>query len=310
MPGSLFCSDGVRSRHRAPSRRIAYAPRLAVGMTPLSTFVSRYDPLKQYPTPQRLRMLPRLEVFVDEVGDRGFTTKSSEAFAMAAVIVPQECVADMKLVIGGLRHTINTTKPLHWVDHFTPKQKHADRRRLASDWVAKIPEVKVVYVIAHKATMIAGEHLRADQDLFYNYVTKLLLERVAYEAKFWPGRPRLAVTRLSAVRNMRHGDSVEYLNAVRAYNRTRAPMEHILWPPKWHDPSAFDGLQLADIYLGMLWTALKGGPDDADCARMLLEHRHQLRRSAHGQVLGYGVKVYGDPRYVSQRCWWPAFVQP
>ncbi|WP_353707655.1 DUF3800 domain-containing protein [Cellulosimicrobium sp. ES-005] len=267
------------------------------------------DPLKQFPTPERYRRLPRVEAFVDEVGDRGFTTKSSDVFAMVAVMVPQERVPDMKVVVGGLRHAVNTSKPLHWVDHFTPKPKHAARRRLASQWIAKIPDVKVVYVVAHKATLIASQHLRADRDLFYNYMTKLLLERVAYQARYWPGGQRLAVARLSAVKNMDHIESVDYLNGARRYQHTRAPFENILWPPIWRGPDVFDGLQLADLYLGMLWCAIRGDHGDVDCAEMLLEHRHQLRRGPSGQVLGWGVKVFGDPAYLTKRIWWPELIR-
>jgi hypothetical protein len=262
----------------------------------------------QYTTSQELRQLPRIEVFVDEYGDRGFTTKSSPVFAMTAVLVPTERIVDVKVVVGGLKNVINTPKPLHWVEHFTPKQEHASRRALAARLIAGLPDVRVIYVVAHKGTLISGERLQADKDLFYNYMTKLLLERVAFEARDWPGGARLAVARLSAVKNMHHEGSVDYLEGVRRQGKTKAPMEHILWPPRWYDPSKFDGLQLADLYMGMFGTALSGAPDDPTCARFLLEHRHQLRRSWSGQVLGYGVKVYGDARFLTERAWWGDFV--
>lgn len=263
-----------------------------------------FDPRAAFRTPPTIGALPKVEVFVDELGDRGFSTKSSETFAMVAVLVPSESMAHMRVVISGLRAEINTTKPLHWVDHFTPKPKHDSRRHLASDLVATIPGVKVVYVIAHKRTLIASEQLKADRDLFYNYVTKLLLERVAFAARYWPGGPRMAITRLSAVKNMDHTMSLDYLVSVRRGRRTAAPMEYIKWPPEWYGPDRWDGLQLADLYLGMLNCALTGDDHDEGCATHLLKHRHQIRRGPRGQILGWGVKVYGDDAFLLRRCWW------
>ncbi|MBU4215278.1 MAG: DUF3800 domain-containing protein [Actinobacteria bacterium] len=264
------------------------------------------DPPGRYRTPARIGSLDRVEVYVDEFGDRGFTTRSSPFFAMTAVMVPVESVPYMKVIAAGLRAQIRTDKPLHWVEHFTPKPKHAARRALAASLVAGIPGVTTIYVIADKATMIAGEHLRHDQDAFYNYVTKLLLERVAFAAKHWPRGPRLALARLSSIKGTRDVDSVEYLEAVRDRGRTDAPMEFIKWPPTWHGPERYDGLQIADIYMGMMGAALTGDDGDLGCATHLLTHRHQIRRGPAGQVIGWGIKVYGDPLVLTRRAWWPA----
>ena len=223
---------------------------------------------------------------------------------MVAVMVPAEAVDDLKVVVGGLRNVINTTKPLHWVDHFTPKPQHAARRSLASRLVAAIPGAKVVYVVAHKSTLIASQSLRADRDLFYNYVTKLLLERVAFAAERWDGGSRLAIVRLGDVKNMDHVESLRYLNVVRESGRTRAPFKFIMWPPRWYGPDRFDGLQLADLYAGMLLCALRGDPADPGCAAYLLEHRHQIRRSPSGDIFGWGIKLFGDARYLKGRAWW------
>lgn len=257
-----------------------------------------------FSTPPRLGRLPKVEVYVDELGDRGFTTRSSDVFAMVAVMVPAESAPHMRVVAAGLRAEINTPKPLHWVEHFTPKPKHAPRRRLAADMVAVIPGARVIYVIADKATLIASEHLKHDKDVFYNYVTKLLLERVAFAARHWAGGPRLAVARLSSIKGTRDVDSIEYLERVRRVGATKAPLEHIRWPPSWHGPERYVGLQIADLHMGMMGAALSGPVDDARCAENLLAHRAQIRRGPAGRVLGWGIKVYGDPTTLTQRIWW------
>lgn len=223
---------------------------------------------------------------------------------MTAVMVPAESAPHMRVVAAGLRSEINTEKPLHWVDHFTPKPKHAFRRKLAADMVAAIPGAVVIYVVCEKRTLIASEHLRADQDLFYNYVTKLLLERVAYAARYWPGGSRLAIVALSSIRGTAATDSRNYLDAVRDYRKTDAPMRYIKWPPSWHGPDRFDGLQIADLYMGMMGTALSGSETDVACAAHLLAHRSQIRRGPNGQLLGWGIKMYGDAGALTRRAWW------
>lgn len=259
---------------------------------------------QRYRTLPQIGQLPKVEVYVDEYGDRGFSPKASPFFAMTAVMVPEEHAAHMRVVASGLRAEIRTTKPLHWVDHFTPKPKHASRRQLAATLVAGIPGVSVTYVVAHKESMVGGEHLRSSQVAFYNYVTKLLLERVAYQAKGWPGGPRMAVCRLSSIKGTRDVDTIAYLEGVRTYGKTSAPMDFIKWPPSWHGPERYDGLQIADLYMGMMGSALSGRDQDLACAEGLLAHRGQIRRSAGGKVLGFGVKVYGDEAVLTDRAWW------
>jgi hypothetical protein len=60
-----------------------------------------------------------LLAFVDEIGDRGYSKKSSEYFAMAAVIFPatvqqkvKDCIAQIKTKLG-----IPLEIPLHWRKH-------------------------------------------------------------------------------------------------------------------------------------------------------------------------------------------------
>ncbi|HEY3546248.1 MAG TPA: DUF3800 domain-containing protein [Propionicimonas sp.] len=260
---------------------------------------------ERHRTPAAIGRLRRVEVFVDEYGDRGFGLKASPMFAMTAVMVPEESVNHMRAVAGGLRSVIRTGKPLHWVEHFTPKPKHAERRALAAEMLAGIPGVVFLCVVADKATLEGSEYLKGDEDHFYNYVTKLLLERVAFQAKNWPGGARMALARLSSIRGTRERDSIEYLEAVRDRGRTTAPLQYIKWPPHWYGPERYDGLQIADLYTGIIGNAISGAPTEIECAAHLLRCRHQLRRGPRGQVLGWGVKVYGRDGFLTERPWWP-----
>jgi hypothetical protein len=73
-----------------------------------------------------------LLAFVDEIGDRGYTGKSSEYFAMSAVIFPvsfqqkvKDCIADIKGKLG-----INIKTPLHWRAHC---HRHDVRKYVAGE---------------------------------------------------------------------------------------------------------------------------------------------------------------------------------
>ncbi|MFE5857212.1 DUF3800 domain-containing protein [Streptomyces sp. NPDC056500] len=249
--------------------------------------------------------LPKLLVYVDETGDRGFSPKSSPFFAMTALMVPQEDDTDVRFTAGGLRTLVGTDKPLHWVDHF--KAKHADRRMFAARKLALMPTVKLVHVITPKESVGPTAGVR-DGVRFYNYTARLLLERVAHAAREWPGGRRLAVVRLGAVRGMDHGATANYLDRVRQGQHPNhgVAWHHIKWPLTWVATN-WDGLQLADLHAGLLNVALSGKPSDDACAQDLLQCRSQLYRPrGNGSLLGWGMKVNGDDRFVTGRSWWSA----
>jgi hypothetical protein len=111
-------------------------------------------------TPARFGQLPKLHVYVDETGDRGFSEASraqSPFFAMTALLIPQEEEWGVKLTAGGLRALVHGAepqrilKPIHWVEHFKAKRK--DRRRQAAHALALMPNAMVIHVIAHKDTV-------------------------------------------------------------------------------------------------------------------------------------------------------------
>ncbi|WP_246421282.1 DUF3800 domain-containing protein [Nocardiopsis metallicus] len=244
---------------------------------------------------------PLVHVFVDETGDRGFSTRSSPFFAMTALMVPHEAEASMRCVAGGLRYHLNTTKPLHWVEHF--KAKRWKRRQLAAEQLSSIPGARVVHVVVEKASVRSSAGMRKDSSLFYNYVTRLTLERVAYAAENWPSGPRFGSVRFGSVAGLDSAAALRYLTRIYS-SPSPVPWDCLKWPPVWRG-TEWDGIQLADIHAGILNSALTGDVDDPACAAYLLEVRHQLQRSNHGQLFGYGLKVLGDPSYIRNRCWWP-----
>jgi hypothetical protein len=248
-------------------------------------------------------------VYVDETGDRGFSASSSPFFAMTALLVPEEDEFNVRVTAGGLRAYIHasrpdSTTPLHWVDHF--RKKHPQRRLHAARTLAYMPSAKVIHVIVPKDSARYFLGMATSGTRFYNYTCRILLERVARAAKGWEGGSRLAIVRLGAVRGMEHSETASYLTRVRqgeVCNNYDVPWQYIKWPPVWSGTD-WDGIQLADIHAGLLNVALSGSMLDMDCAENLLLCKHQLHRSGAGALLGCGVKVIGDARFVTERCWW------
>lgn len=258
-----------------------------------------------FPLRSNFSSLPIVEVYGDETGCRGFGPKATDWFAMSAIMIPSESVPQMRATVKGMKVEINTTRPLHWVEHFNKTKKHVRRREMAANMAAAIPGVKVIYVVVDKRNLRASSRMRSDKDLFYHYTTRLLLERVANQLEEWDGGPRKGIVRLGAVKGMNHATSVSYLNSARSNDRLKVPWDLIAWPPKWVGTDQYDGVQLADLYLGMFRWAMERGGDDIAEARYLLQHWHQLRSSTRGRILGYGVKVYGeDAGFVTRRGWW------
>ncbi|MFD7201285.1 DUF3800 domain-containing protein [Streptomyces sp. NPDC059893] len=257
-----------------------------------------------------LGALPKLRVYVDETGDRG--ALGSPFFAMTALVVPDEEDWNVRVVAAGLRAMIHASRPetmtpLHWVDHF--KRKHPERRERAARTLSLMPSVKVIHVIVPKRNVVPTGGM-TQGTRFYNYTTRLLLERVAYCAATWEGGPRLAIPYLGTVKGVDHTDTASYLTRVRnglGGETWGVPWQYIKWPPKWTGTDR-DGIQLAGIHAGILNVALSGGDKDEDCAQNLLLCKHQLYRSPGGSLMGYGVKVWGSCMFLVNRCWYPKWV--
>lgn len=244
-------------------------------------------------------------IYIDEFGDRGFSGKASDWFCVTAVIVPDEAHDHMNAVIAGMASVIRTAKPLHWVEHFRPKR--VDRREMASRLCASIPGVQVVYVLAHKKTLISSGELRSNNALFYHYVTKIALERAAYACKYWPGGPRVGRVVLEQIKNVAPEETKAYYAGFKRGFSSNAPLDCLHHDVKVETPDRRPGLQLADIYQGMLANALKGGAHDMECAQYVMRIRHQVRQHRSRGMLGYGVKVFGRESVLTGRCWWESF---
>ena len=105
-----------------------------------------------------------LLAFVDEIGDRGHSKKSSEYFAMVAVVCPvdvqqkvKDCIAKIKTEFG-----VPLKVPLHWRKHC----KLHEYRKFVTGEIVKIEGIKIIFVISDKKTM------PDDHEKFYNRLVR------------------------------------------------------------------------------------------------------------------------------------------
>ncbi|MFG6286367.1 DUF3800 domain-containing protein [Actinotignum schaalii] len=235
----------------------------------------------------RLYNLHEVEIYCDESGCRGFGPKATPWFGMCAVMVPHESVYQMRATVKGMQAVIGTSKPLHWTEHFSPK-KRQERRETIAQMLANIPGITLIYVIADKNTLRASDALKTDGALFYHYVMKLLLERVVNQLDEWPGGTRRGVLSLGSVKGVDHRTSLAYLNKIMRHDRHHNPWNLLCQPPKWISTNEREGVQVADLYMGIFRRAIEHG-DTEDGLACLKKIAHQIRRSPRGLAKSYGV---------------------
>lgn len=121
-----------------------------------------------------------IEIHVDETGDRGFGPKSSPYFCLAACAFRR---SDARTVISALQD-LNAAlgrpreQPIHAVNHL----KTHDKLMEAVERLAELP-VGVFYVVLPKASTPTDSALRGSEVHVYNYLARLLLERMSWYAR-------------------------------------------------------------------------------------------------------------------------------
>lgn len=244
-----------------------------------------------------------LRAYIDETGDRGFSGKSSDFFAFAAVLVADEDEGQLRAAVSQLRRDFGVPagRPLHWKRHV----KTYSRRQHATKTLCAIDSTVVVYVGVEKAAIPTHAHMKTDQQTFYNFAAGLVVERILLAARDWPGGARDAVIRFGHVRGFNHDTTRNYLDL-------RARRGQPSWVP-WHlrrgeihfdDQARWDGLQAADQYAGMLNVALCSDGFGNYEPHHLVRARGRMRE-VKGRCWNYGFKWLGNDQTLSQMPWWP-----
>jgi len=232
-----------------------------------------------------------LLAFVDEIGDRGHSGKSSEYFAMAAVIFPasvqqqvKDCIANIKKEYG-----IPLKTALHWKKHC---RMHETRKYIALE-LTKLEGVTVIYVISDKKTM-PDDHAK-----FYNIVAAYTLERILKQADELKTK---VCVRFGHVKRFNHLITLDYFQkkSWRLCNYNNLSDQ-----PKWINADTNSGIQLADQYAGILGAAMLADRHGNFEPSYLDKIKHQIRKSKKGKISGYGIKAItanSDPKLFK---WWP-----
>src|SRR5579859_1653067 len=244
-----------------------------------------------------------LRAYVDETGDRGHSRKSSSFFAFAAVLVADEDEGDLRATMSRLRRDLDVPpgKAMHWNQHV----KTFKRRQHVSTQLAATPGVTVVYVIVEKSAIPVGSGMHSDHVVFYNYAAGMVMERLLLAARDWRGGSRNVLARFGHVRGFDHTTTTQYFQRKAATGPAWVPWNRLHGNVQFSDQGAWDGLQAADQYAGMLNVAVTadefGGYQEAHLMRV----RHQLRRDPRGRCRGWGFKVLGNEATFTSLSWWP-----
>ena len=232
-----------------------------------------------------------LLAFVDEIGDRGHSRKSSEYFAMSAVIFPSSAQQKVKDCIAGIKTRLEIPLhiPLHWRKHC---RRH-DVRKYITGEIAGLKDVAVIYVISDKMT--APE----DHAKFYNIVAAFTLERILNHSEEL--KTEVSV-RFGRVRGFNHSTTLDYFHHRdwRLGNYSRLSDE-----PKWIAADSNSGIQLADLYAGILGAAMIPDRFGNFEASYLEKIKHQIRTSPQKKISGYGIKAISLDNDPQLFIWWP-----
>ena len=125
-------------------------------------------------------MADYIEIHVDETGDRGFSAKSSPYFCLAACAFRH---SNAQIIVRAME-TLNLVlrrpprQPMHAVDHL----KTHDKLMEAVEHLARLP-VRVFFVVLPKDSTPSGAAMRRDDVHVYNFLARVLLERMSWFAK-------------------------------------------------------------------------------------------------------------------------------
>ena len=123
-----------------------------------------------------------IEIYVDETGDRGFGPKSSRYFCFAACAFKHSNAGDVVEAMRELNRALGrgSTQPIHAKDHL---KKH-DQMMEAVEHLAELQDIlKVFFVVLPKSSTPQSAKMRRDPNYVYNYLAKILLERMSWFAR-------------------------------------------------------------------------------------------------------------------------------
>lgn len=263
--------------------------------------------------------------YIDEAGDPGLRnlrpdcpTGSSEWFVLSAVVIAKkfempvrDWVSDMITATGRSQR-----KDLHF------RALHDAHKSLVCTMLANL-NVRCFTICSHKKSLLKWPHspsLRAmqNQDWFYSFLSRYLLERVTDFVAAHSKRTSGSTKRVKIVFSDRGGLSVGQMSAYydKLQHQTRSgrmvlKRGNITWDAfhrlllRRANPKASAGLQLADIVASSFFTACDQY-NTLNCnpkyALFLRDRMARKPDTVGGQISGYGVKLL--PKFEPEK-WLP-----
>lgn len=222
------------------------------------------------------RYEPGYAIFVDEAGDPGVRAVapahpngSSEWFTMSALVIDQARDAETVAWVRDIKSAVKQTQrpDFHYKDVLQGR-----RRALACEMLAARP-CRIFVVASHKPNMSGFSNPRAEamgsQNYFYNWILRVLLERVTHWVRAKSlhdyGEVRRARLVLSAAGGLRYSQMTAYHEYLRIQSQGSGPylkVRNIAWDVL--APSLYEavphrsnaGVQLSDIAASAFYQAV------------------------------------------------------
>ena len=232
-----------------------------------------------------------LFAFVDEIGDRGHSPKSSEYFAMAAAIFPallqqriKDCITSIKTKFG-----IPLKVPLHWRKHC----KLHEYRKYVTGEIGKLENVTVIFVISNKET------IPDDHEKFYNIVAAYTMERILNHSE---RLNKKVSVRFGHVKGFNHSTTLDFFQKS---DWLLGDYSNLTGQPKWISAETNSCIQLADLYAGILGAAMITDKFGNYETGYLEKIKQQIGKSKSGKISGYGIRIISEDNDPQSFNWWP-----
>jgi hypothetical protein len=227
-------------------------------------------------------------VYVDEAGDRGWGPRSSEVFVLAAVVVPDEEDAALRVVLNGINEALgrSLTAELHWADNL----KRHDQRKFVAKTLAETTAT-FVSVVVHKESLRDSTTGLTDQVRQYLYPLRLLLERISWCVDELDGEAKVTfahVRRFPYERLDQYLDLLWSMETEIRWGAIRGANVHI------DRPGNLRLLQMADLVAGAVFAAFHRDKYGSTEPSYLLQLAPRLYTRPSGVVTSYGLKVIGS----------------
>jgi hypothetical protein len=227
--------------------------------------------------------------YIDESGEEGFSTTSSEWFILGGVAHTRGAVDECAARYDAFKTEYN--KESNWYFHF--QKKSHDERVGFIRWMRETQYVGFSIAV-HKPSLVHTDRFQKKYYLYF-YALRLLLEKATYWTKHAANEPMLLY--LSSRRGLRKEDLQDYF--FRVQNSPHIKQDKIVWDHLVHDDvriqdnKSLRGLQMADCVASSVAKALEYSGYGNTERRYIDELSPILYR--YPNSIRHAIKLWPDP---------------